>query len=279
VSATIRRATALDLPAITDYCARSLGGTAQAFRRYFDHRWTREPEPGFVIEDEGAIHGFIGTIHAERVVRRERRRFCNLTSIAVDESHRKLSLQLFKTALADKQTTYTSFSPSPTVVEILKFFKFGTHPIEKLVVAPVPARPRGIVPPKIHLSADALCRGLDDAEAAIARDHAGVGRCVVVMIERGTRQCLVVAVRRGRTVRAYSEIVHLSDADLAIETLPWLQAVITMRHGTVITMLEPRLLNVRPPVAHKLTKFRPLMFRSPDLALRDIEGLYTELCL
>src|SRR5262245_5002953 len=93
-AAVIRPATLADAEALAAYCAGALGGSGGAarYRRYFDYRWLADkPDLGVLIEDAGQIRGFIGAIYAHRRVAGQDHTFCNLTSIAVDESHRKLS--------------------------------------------------------------------------------------------------------------------------------------------------------------------------------------------
>src|SRR5437870_841244 len=100
--ATIREAVAADLPAISTYLASRFGGEGGAvrYRRYFEYPWLADkPNLGYVIED-GGIRGFIGGIYAHRKIRGEDRKTCNITSICVDESHRKLTLQMFQKFLA-----------------------------------------------------------------------------------------------------------------------------------------------------------------------------------
>jgi len=277
VTAVIRRATERDLPEVLRYLAGALGGTTGHFRRYFDYPWlTDKPEIGFMIDD-GGVRGFIGVIYANRMIRGVVRRFCNLTSIAVEPSHRKLSLQLFKATFADKATTYTGFSPSKEMIEVLRFFKFEHHPMEKAVLVAAPTSLRALVPPKIRLRPEP--RDLVDEERSIVRDHTGLSRFATLVVERGSERCFVASVRRGRTVRAYSEIVHVSNNELALETMPWIQGALALRQRTAIAMIETRLLPRVPRLAYVAKKFRPLMFRSPDLKHEDIDALYTELCL
>jgi hypothetical protein len=280
LSATIRPATDSDIPSVTRYLARSLGGTANHFQRYFAYRWLPErPNIGSLIEEGGVIRGFIGVIYADRVIGGDVHRFGNLTSIAVDETHRKLSLKLFSRVLSDRSVTFTSLSPSSDVVEILRFFKFEVHAVEKNVLGPVSSFSNIAWWHKPQVIAEeTLTDMLTPHERQISRDHRGTST-LQLLLKRGSRACFVLAVRRGHRVRAYTEIVYASDPQLLLDWLPWLQLALMRHHGTLVTMIESRWLPRPPELSIVARKFRPLVYRSASLGLNTIDALYTELCL
>ena len=279
----IRPATAGDLPAVSRYLAGALrGGGPERYRRFLDYAWPGpKPDLGVLIEDAGQVRGFVGAIYAERVIGGARVTCCNLTSVAVDESHRKQTLQLFGALLSRKELTFTCFSASDRVAKILDFFKFQHAPGERVIVAPISGLAglralAGRPPVRVIAKPARLEAVLDPAQQAIARDH-GRYRCGRFVIERGGRRCFVVTVRRGRGVRAFADVLHASDPDLLSEHLPWIHAPIFRAHGTLLTGIDRRWVRTAPAASFVYAKLRPAYARSPSLSLDQIDALYSEL--
>ncbi|HEY4240958.1 MAG TPA: hypothetical protein VGM88_14140 [Kofleriaceae bacterium] len=279
---TVRHATATDLPAIATFLAATLKGGAPArYRRFFEYTWLADkPDLGAVIVDDGAVHGYVGAIYADRHRAGATHRFCNLTSIAVDEPYRKHTLSAMALVMKPKAVTYTCFSPSPQMTEILDFFKFQHRANEKLVVGPlsVAGGVRGwgralTRRPRIVTAAAALDAALGEDERAIARDHRAY-RTAQILIEHGERRCFLVAVRRGRGARVFADILYASDPALLVEHLPHVHGPLFLALGTVLTGLDPRWGAPKP--AFRYTKLRPIYARSPDLPLDAIDPLYSE---
>jgi len=281
VTATIRPATAADLDAVTAYLARTLGaadGRPPAhYQRVLDYRWlAHKPDLGILIEDAGHVRGFLGAIYAERVIGQTTHRFCNLTSIAVDESHRSHTLRAFAALLADKHRTYTCFSANDQVAKILEFYKFQRTPPAKVLVAPGSGL-AGLAR-RVHVITDParLDAELDPAQRAIARDHAAY-RCAQLLLVDGDRRSYVVAVRRGRGVRVFADVLHASDPDLLLSALPWIHIPLWRALRTVLIGIEARWLRARPRLSTVYTRLRPMHVRSSSLAPDQIDALYSEL--
>jgi hypothetical protein len=284
---SIRPAAASDLDAVSRYLAGALrGGGPARYRRFLDYTWMPDkPDLGVLLEDGGRIRGFIGAIYADRAIAGAVTSCCNLTSIAVDETHRAQTLQLFGALLARKHLTFTCFSASDRVAKILEFFKFQRCANERVVVAPLSGLPslRHLAArPRVRVIADpaeldaALARGADAAQRAISRDHAGY-RCGRFLLERGDRRCFFVTVRRGRGIRAFADVLHASDPALLLAHLPWIHGPLWRAHGTVLTGIDRRWVAEPPRASFAFTKLRPIYLRSPTVALAQIDALYSEL--
>ena len=303
---TIRGATRADLEPVARYLAGALhgdGGPAR-YRRYLECSWASgasgasgtaasspAPDLGVLIEDAGAIRGFIGTIYADRTVSPDRialgavHRFCNITSAAVDESHRKLTLKLFGAVLARKDLTFTCFSPSEQITKILDFFKFEHRPGDRVIVGPLSGvdvrqlAAAGRV--RVHTKPDALDAELDDELRKISRDHRAY-RCGQLLITHGDRRCFAIAVRRGRGIRAFADVLFASDPDMLIDHLPWIHAPLLRALGTVLTGIDRRWVTRVPRASFTYTKLRPLYARiarttAPPITTIDrIDTLYSE---
>jgi hypothetical protein len=79
---------------------------------------------GWVLRDENAVVGFIGTIYSHQIIEGQLKKFCNLTSWIVLDEYRNQALSLLTTAIADKNSIYTDLTASPEAHKILKAFRF-----------------------------------------------------------------------------------------------------------------------------------------------------------
>lgn len=281
ITAVIRPAAASDLDAIAAYLSRALGEDAARppahYRRMLDYRWlAAKPDLGIVIEDGGQVRGFLGAIYSDRVIGGVARRFCNLTSVSVDASHRSYTLRAFNALLAPKDRTYTCFSANEAVSKILEFYKFHCAPAAKVIVAPVSGLAGLARRARVITDPAALDAELDPAQRTIARDHAHY-RCAQLLVVAGDRRCYTVAVRRGRGVRAFADVLHASDPELLMASLPWLQVPMWRALRTVLIGIDQRWIRDRPRLSAVYTKLRPTHVRSPALAPGDIDALYSEL--
>lgn len=276
----IREARAADLTAVASYLAPRMGGRGgeERFRRLWEYGWLDDkPNLGFLIEDRGEVGGFVGAIYARRRVRERELLFCNLTSWHVDERFRNLSLTLMARCLAQPNLTFTTFSPTEHVVQVLKFFKFQLLDAEKVMFAPVSGlaglvrRPRA----RIFWGKD-LPGHLTDPERRIFEDHRSY-RCGHFVVEQGGERCYFVTVRRGRGARAFADVLYAGNPGLLAEAIALTHLPIWLTHRTVLTGLDRRLLRSQPAGAFAYRGSRPLMFRSDALGAEDIDTLYSEL--
>ena len=280
----IRTALPDDLGAIAEYLTGALGGAGgpARYRAFLEYTWLdRKPDLGVLIEDGGRIRGFIGAIYANRQIGGRDHVFCNLTSISVDESHRKQSLQLFGAILRRKDLTFTSFSASEEVRKILDFFKFVHCANERVVTTPLSglaSLPRALGPrrPRVVVEAAALDAALGPEERQIAQDHRRY-RCGQFLLTAGDRRCFTVTVRRGRGRAVFADVLYASDPALLMDCLAQVHATVFRFHRTILVGVDRRWVPAPPRLAFTYKKLRPIYMRSPDLSLERIDPLYTEL--
>ncbi len=277
----IREARVRDLPAIAAYLAPRLGGRGGElrYRRFLEYGWLADkPNLGFLIDEGGHVGGFIGAIYARRRVRGREQLFCNLTSWHVEERFRNLSLALVGRLLARPDCTFTTFSPTKTVVEVLKFFKFKVLDPEKAMFAPVSGLPGLLRRPRARIFWGKQLPGrLIDSERRIFEDHRSY-RCGHFVIEQGDERCYFVTVRRGRGPRAFADVLYASNPALLARSIACTHVPIGLTHKTVLTGIDRRLLGPRPRGASfGYRGLRPLMFRSDTVGAEDIDTLYSEL--
>jgi hypothetical protein len=280
---TVRAATPADLPAIADYLAQHLRGEggAERYRRFFAYAWLADrdkPDLGMLVEDAGRVRGFIGAIYAHRVIRGERRALCNLNCWRVDEEVRMHSLVMLKKLLDRREYDFTCVSPSDRVTELLRFFKFETLDEGKLLFVPtsgVPLDPRRWRV-RVYDARRGIEAHLDDEQRRVFADHAPY-RLAQWVIERGDRACYVVMARRGRGVRVFADVLHVSDPALFVETIGLLAPRVALALGTPLVGLDRRFAGARRPARTiAYDKLRKPLYRSATLAPTDLDALYTE---
>lgn len=276
----IREAQAADVQAVASYLAPRMGGSGgpERYRRFLQCDWISDkPNIGVLIEDGRQIGGFLGAIYARRRVGAADHLFCNINSWHVEERFRRLSLQMMARLLARQDCTFTCFSPSVRVVELLKFFQFRQLDSGKVVFSPLVGladlwrRPW----PRVFWGA-ALEARLTDDEQRIRRDHRSY-RCGHFLIERGARRSYFVTVRRGRGIRAFADVLHASDTGLLADSIAHVQAPIGLTHRTFLVGVDRRLLRSSPAGTFVYRGLRPLMFRSKGVGPEAIDTLYSEL--
>jgi hypothetical protein len=281
--AAIRAATEADLPAISRYLAERMGhGYPPArYRRFFEYQWAPRPNLGFLIEEGTSVRGFIGAIYSVRKIRGADHRICNINSWSVDEAHRKLSLAMAMRLLAQPGYSFTCFSPAEVVVECLRFFKFETWHVEKVLFTPAHGLRNAVRRPRVRVltpesAGAAFEAALDDTQRQIHRDHAPY-RCGQMLIERGDRRSYVVTVRRGRGARAFADVLHASDPALFVEAIAYTHLPLWRAHRTFLTGIDQRFVEHVGPTTYVYRGLRPLQYRSASLTLHDIDTLYSEL--
>ena len=286
---TVRPAVPADVPAVLPL-RESFGQatmTAEDWRRMlFEPPWpVAEPARGFLLEDGGEAVGFLGTIFSTRVVRGVERRFVNLSSWIVRESHRASSLQLVLPVLALRDSTIVNLSASTTAHEIFVKLGFRTLEDHQVLLPPVP-RARDLFASGVRVTGrlEEIARHLDEPGRRVLEDMRGT-LAGQILLRKGGRACHAIASRSPwRNGMFLAHVQYASDWALLLEHVPqatagWLASLGTVglrvdgRRVAPGTVLPP--LSVTRPLALS-TLYRPA---EPDLAPQDIDGLYSEIVL
>jgi hypothetical protein len=279
---TVRLAALADLDRVAAFLARSLGGAGgpPRYRRFFEYAWVDDkPNIGALIEDGGEVHGFLGALYSRRNVRGAARAICNLSSWAADEAYRAHSLGMLKCLLEQRGYTFTTFSASPPVADVLRFFKFQTLRSDRLLFTPLSGRLRrrdgGT---RVVDGAERVEPLLDSDERQLLLDHRPY-RCGHVLIEAGNRRCYAITIARGRSPQVFADVLYASDPQLFVDSITSLQAPLFRAHRTILTGIELRRVERPPTFALCYTGLRPTMFRTDELDANEIRPLHSELVL
>ncbi len=233
------------------------------------------PNHGFLLRDaKGKIGGGIGAIYAERVIRGQPERFCNITSWCVLEPYRAHSLRLAMTLVAQPGFHFTDLTPTAVVAGALRFLKFKPMDVRMTVLPNLPGWIPGV---RVVTDPAALERVLAPADVQVFRDHRHLHWLRHVAVGRPGAFCHVVY-RKGLLKRLpCATVLAVSDPELFLRYRFTLGRFFLLRHGMLSTRIESRFLPRRPRLSAQVGGFPDKMYRSDTLGEADMANLYSEI--
>ena len=269
-----------DLPEFCRFLTEHLSAerTPEAWAQAFLQSWCPDkPNNGFLIRHDGRIVGGIGAIYAERIVRGQPERFCNITSWCVLDAFRTQSGRLAMAVVSQPGFHFTDLTPTEVVSKTLQFFKF--KPMDERHVVwpnlPWPFGRRGGI--RVITDPDRIGEVLAPADARAFRDHRHLPWLRHLAVGRPGACCHVVWRRTRLKGLSGSMILAFSDPDLFLRHRLVIGSHLLLRHGVPFTRVEARLLPRVPMPSIALAGYRNKVFRSERLTEADISNLYTEL--
>jgi hypothetical protein len=232
------------------------------------------PNHGFVLRDGGTIVGGIGAIYADRTVRGQPVRTCNITSWCVLEPFRQQSMRLAMAVIGQPGFHFTDFTPTKLVAGTLQFLKFQPLESSQIVSLNLPrlvqTNGRVVTQPQEIAS---LLRGTTLREY---RDHAGIPWLLHLLVGTEDAWCHVIY-KAGRYKGLPSaHVIHRSDGALLGAHFARLTRHL-LGAGFATTHVESRLLATRPWPSARREGFNAKQYLSPTLGPGDVDYLYSEL--
>ncbi|EKD97580.1 MAG: hypothetical protein ACD_23C00852G0002 [uncultured bacterium] len=247
--------------------------TAQDWIVGLQENWSEtRPNYGFLMRDEGKIVGGIGAFYADRVIRGQNEKFCNITSWCVLDSHRKYSMQLAMNVVAQPGYHFTDFSPTKVVAGTLQFFKFKS--MDEAVVV-LPNLPLPSFAGRVVMAPHQIERSLKGQMLKVWKDHAHFPWLQQVIVGKPEDWCHIIYKRGRFKGLPSSNLIYVSDAQAFNRYLPCLGGHFFWR-GMMSTHVERRVLTEIPRLSAVRTGFNAKQFLSTSLAASDIDYLYSE---
>ena len=280
VRASVRGATAADVPAITRFLHGFWPQIPPAtWRSLFEYDWIKDkPDLGFVLTDsQGEIAGFLATIYADRDTPHGRVRFCNVSSWAVLPEQRACALLLVREVLNRRECAITNLSPSPEAQAF--FLRTGFQPLDdaKLVWLPFAnlTTLRGAPGTRVEDDPARMRELLDERGRQILADHP---RCSHLVVEQagGAVSHVVSIVRRKRGLRV-SEILYCSDSALLARVFERVKLHMLRRDRAAALVADARILGEHAPRGLRVK--RKACFRSSQVSPAEVDNLYSEYAL
>jgi len=253
--------------------ARSAEQWAQAFMQDWG---VDKPNNGFLIRDQGRIVGGIGAIYAERMIRSQPERFCNITSWCVLEAYRAQSMRLAMAVVSQPGFHFTDLTPTEVVSKTLQFLKFKPMNERHAVWPNIPwpfSRFSGV---RVIIDLDGIEEVLAPMDAKVFRDHRHLPWLRHAAVGRPGAYCHLVWKPNRLKGLPGAMVLAFSDAGLFLHYRRAIGAHL-LRQGCLYTRAETRLLPRLPMLSRELAGFRNKVFRSDTLDEADISNLYSEL--
>lgn len=230
------------------------------------------PNYGFLMRDDGPIVGGIGAFYADRIIRGQKERFCNITSWCVLDSHRKYSMQLAMNVVAQEGYHFTDFSPTKVVAGTLQFFKFKSMD-EAVVVTPnlpLPFHAGQAVADPVEIE-----RCLKGEMLKVWKDHAEFSWLRHVIVGKPDDWCHVIYKRAQFKGLPSANIIYISNSQTYGRYSSCLSTYFFWQ-GMMTTHIERRMLAKVPKLAAVRVGFNAKQFFSGTLESSDVDYLYSE---
>jgi hypothetical protein len=281
MATVIRRAVQSDMFAVFQLVRNSnLNKLPLAARqRGFFHVWGgQEPYFGYLLEDEGKVVGFLGTLHTRREIRGKVEDICEIHSWYVKREYRNQSLNLLMPVLGMKRKkTIVNFTPTPSVHELGR--KFGFQDLETAVLAffPVPTRMK---PVRIVTDPWSVSEFLDGEDLQVFHGHKDVA-CIHVVLLEGPGARPVYAVlkpMRRRWYENFGRVLYVNDAARFAELLGSVCWRLCAKYRWYFMAGDARdFEGVQPTtISKRIVRDVPSQFISVSLTAADIRPLYSQ---
>lgn len=250
----------------------------ERWRRLFDYPWLADkPDCGVVVLERGRVAGYLGVVYADRRLRGRTFRTGNLSSWYIVRSLRGqgLGLAMVRYATRDGGVTYTTFSSNPPALRLTAEVGLVLLDESRFLWRRTDERTSAI---EVLSGFAALSSTVPEDERQILADH----RSLPVqprLLRAADGDCLVLlSVKRKGADVAYHEVLHIGRPDvLARHAQAFANQVLAPGDG--VLAVDQRFLDGCEVSAEIEPISVPRYFRSPDLARRDVDFLYSEIPL
>jgi hypothetical protein len=249
-------------------------------RMLFTHRWSENPQRGYLLYVGGKPAGFLGTIFSERSIGGRTEQVCSLSSWIVLPEHRDASLSLVTPILRLRGCTIVNPTPSPVAYEIFHKLRFRPLESERLVLPPVPGLREAArsLAGSFDAAPETLRRELTGAERAIYDDLSSCAVARHVLLRRGSGRCYVVATPVHRRGLPFAEVQYVGDVDFFWKHRMLAHAAIFASTGALGLWVDRRFAGDRAtPFAFRRAARRLFRPSREDIEPEMIDGLYSEL--
>jgi len=230
------------------------------------------PNYGFVLRDAGNIVGGIGAFYAERKIRGQLEKTCNITSWCVLDAYRQQSMRLAMSVIGQPGYHFTDFSPTKVVSGTLQFFKFRPLDERQAVLLNLPSlfQKGQVLDQRAEIEA-----ALDGPQLQIYRDHADFPWLQHIVLGQPGDWCHVIYKRRTFKGLSAAGVIYLSSGAAFCKYFRRLGSHLLAR-GVISTHVECRFLPHLPWPSAVRAGFNPKLYLSQTLQDGDIDYLYSE---
>ena len=244
---------------------------------FIDHWQSNEGYIGYVLEDRKRIVGFLGLMFSHRILNRQRKKFCNLTSWVVDDHFRNQSLFLILPVLKLTDYTLTIHTASKETYAAAKKLGFRDFESHFRIILPLPSINTLFISCHIEINGKNFNKILEDESLQAYKAHLRF-RCFHVYIRSSLGNCYLIGARVFRKNLPFAQIYHISDSKVFAKFATRIASVVGLKIKTFAMLVDERFLEgntIVPPCACSLSN--PRMYKSDSLERSNIDLLYSEL--
>lgn len=239
----------------------------------FRAAWTdSRPNYGFVLRDAGNIVGGIGAFYAERTIRGQLEKTCNITSWCVLDAYRQQSMRLAMSVIGQPGYHFTDFSPTKVVSGTLQFFKFRPLDERQAVLLNLPSL---LSKGKVLDRRAEIEAALEGPQLQIYREHADFPWLRHIVLGMPGDWCHIIYKRRTFKGFPAASVIYLSNGETFCKYFRRLGGYFLVK-GLISTHVECRFLPYLPSPSAVRSGFNPKLYLSQTLQDGDIDYLYSE---
>jgi N-acetylglutamate synthase-like GNAT family acetyltransferase len=251
-----------------------------ARQRGFSPVWGgQEPYFGYLLEDEGEVVGFLGTLHTRREIQGKMEDLCELYSWYVRPKYRNQSINLLMPVLAQRRTKTIFVTPTLKAHGLLRQLGFQDLETSLLLFFPVPMGLRSV---EIVTDPWRVPEHLDGEDLRIFNDHKDIHCLHMLLRERGRpgRPAVYAMVKtmRRRWFERFGRVLYTSDPERFAALLGSVCWRLCARHRWTFMAADARAFEgIRPSTYSKqIPRGIPTQFISTRLQASDILPLYSQ---
>ena len=250
----------------------------------FAYAWNKEKSiVGFHLEDQGTIGGYLGGIFSKRFLNGRFENFCNITSWIVREDYRSHSLSLLLELLAIEDHSFTNFTATPDVRQVLGRLGFSELESGFRVICPsIKIFNFFSFSRKVSISGNTeyIRKHLSDESLRVFDDHLAT-KLKPLLIQEQNGQCLAfykIVKRRGRIRAAY--FLSASEFSILNNQIDHVMRWMLVRHAVLFSIIDERFVTEGRLKKAKYGEMPvSMLYKSERLKPSEIDYLYSEFAL
>lgn len=246
----------------------------EEFRQLFVPRWgSDEPHVGFILEENGAAVGYLGTLFSLREINGRVEKFCNLYTWIIKEEYRTEGLPLLFQVLRMKGMTITNFTGN-RVASILTRFGFKPMDATLEILLPLPTWGAGC---ELIFEPRRITSLLDAHDRRVFDDHRDF-KYPFVLLKASDGVSLLSFKKVKRKYLSVLELHYLSGRNIFLKHIRHVLPALCLRTRSFGLMVGDHFLNGTPvPFSITIPQRQLRLFRSTTVSLEEMDTMYSEL--